>query len=81
MEWKHGKGGSEELLVFSGGLPLDEAGLLPGLTILRYPHTPLTTKYVPPPPPNSPHPPSQPLQLSRLGIAKLRPQLDNSPNK
>ena len=41
VEWRHGKAGSEELLVFSGGLAFDDSGLLPGLTILRYRPSPL----------------------------------------
>lgn len=36
VDWKQGgKGGSEELLIFSGGLPQGEGGVLPAITVLK----------------------------------------------
>uniref|UniRef100_A0A914XGW2 Lethal giant larvae homologue 2 domain-containing protein n=1 Tax=Plectus sambesii TaxID=2011161 RepID=A0A914XGW2_9BILA len=34
VEWKHGHDG-DELIVFSGGMPLDDSGVLPAITVLR----------------------------------------------
>lgn len=34
VEWKHGQDG-DELMIFSGGMPLDDSGVLPALTVLR----------------------------------------------